>query len=179
VLPTHRVLLSGPSGEVLLAAIDGLFDVERVADAGEVLARMAVDAPAGAPDATGSGRIGLVSGGVAAILTARPVAFAPLLDASDSEASRGLDVNRVAVALERLGVDAAALATGDRLRYVKNAAEAVGLATDGGAAATLLLDGPPVTAVTRVAAAGEVMPQKSTYFDPKAPTGLLFGPLEW
>jgi len=33
--------------------------------------------------------------------------------------------------------------------------------------------------VTRVAAAGEVMPQKSTYFDPKAPTGLLFGPLDW
>ena len=53
------------------------------------------------------------------------------------------------------------------------------LATGGDAAATLLLDGPPVSAVTRVAAAGEVMPQKSTYFDPKAPTGLLFGPLEW
>ncbi len=65
------------------------------------------------------------------------------------------------------------------MRYVKNAAEAVALATHGGAAATLLLDGPPGGAVTRVAAAGEVMPQKSTYFDPKAPTGLLFGPLEW
>ena len=45
--------------------------------------------------------------------------------------------------------------------------------------AAFLLDPPPVTAVTEVAAAGEVMPQKSTYFDPKAPTGLLFGPLEW
>ena len=88
-------------------------------------------------------------------------------------------MNRVAAALERIGVDAAALAAGDRVRYVKNAAEAVALTVDGGAAATLLLDGPPVTAVTRVAAAGEVMPQKSTYFDPKAPTGLLFGPLEW
>ena len=53
------------------------------------------------------------------------------------------------------------------------------MATSGEAAATFLLDGPPVSAVTRVAAAGEVMPQKSTYFDPKAPTGLLFGPLDW
>jgi uncharacterized protein (DUF1015 family) len=81
--------------------------------------------------------------------------------------------------LERVGVDAAALAAGGRVAYVKDAAEAVAMTTDGGSAATFLLDGPPVTAVTRVAAAGEVMPQKSTFFDPKAPTGLVFGPLEW
>ena len=149
VLPTHRVLLSGRSGQTLLDALDGLFDVERVADAGAVLARMAADAPAGLPDATGSGRVGLVSGAVAAILSARPSAFAALLDASASAASQGLDVNRVTIALERLGVDAAALAAGDRVRYVKNAAEAVDLATGGDAAATLLLDGPPVSAVTR------------------------------
>ncbi|MFN8620180.1 MAG: DUF1015 domain-containing protein [Chloroflexota bacterium] len=179
VLPTHRVVLSGPSGEDLLAALDGLFEVERVAGPTDVLGRMAVAPAGGDPDATGTGRIGLVSGGVAAILTVRPDAFAPLLDPAASAASRGLDVNRVAAALERLGIDAAALAAGDRVRYVKNAGEAVALAVDGGAAATLLLDGSPVSAVTRVAAAGEVMPQKSTYFDPKAPTGLLFGPLEW
>jgi uncharacterized protein (DUF1015 family) len=63
--------------------------------------------------------------------------------------------------------------------YVKDPAEAVAMTTRGGSVATFLLDGPPVAAVTRVAAAGEVMPQKSTYFDPKAPTGLVFGPLEW
>lgn len=179
VLPTHRVLLSGPTGEALLAAFGDLFDVERVADAAAVLARMASAPALSDPDATGTGRIGFVSGGVAAILTARPEAFEPLLDPGASAASRGLDVNRVAAAFERIGVDVAALAAGDRVRYVKNAAEAVALAVDGGAAASLLLDGPPVSAVTRVAAAGEVMPQKSTYFDPKAPTGLLFGPLEW
>lgn len=180
VLPTHRVLLSGPSGEELLAAFGDLFEAERLADPAAVLARMtSTPPPAAEPDATGTGRIGLVSGEVAAILTARPDAFAPLLDATASAASRGLDVNRVAAAFERIGVDAAALAAGDRVRYVKHAAEAMALAVDGGAAATLLLDGPPVSAVTRVAAAGEVMPQKSTYFDPKAPTGLLFAPLEW
>jgi hypothetical protein len=153
--------------------------VERAAGPAEVLGRMAMAPPAAAGDATGTGRIGLVSGDVAAILHVRPAAFEPLLDGGASPASRGLDVNRVAAALERLGIDAAALSAGDRVRYVKSAAEAVALAVDGGAAATLLLDGPPVSAVTRVAAAGEVMPQKSTYFDPKAPTGLLFGPLEW
>jgi uncharacterized protein (DUF1015 family) len=80
--------------------------------------------------------------------------------------------------LERLGVDREALSAGGRVAYVKDPAEAVAMAADG-AAGAFLLDGPPVAAVTRVAAAGEVMPQKSTFFDPKAPTGLVFGPLEW
>ena len=34
-----------------------------------------------------------------------------------------------------------------------------------------------VELVREVAAAGEVMPPKSTYFFPKVPTGLLFNPL--
>ncbi len=35
----------------------------------------------------------------------------------------------------------------------------------------------PVEQVQEVAAAGESMPPKSTYFFPKVPTGLLFNPL--
>jgi uncharacterized protein (DUF1015 family) len=35
----------------------------------------------------------------------------------------------------------------------------------------------PVERVQEVAAAGESMPAKSTYFFPKVPTGLLFNPL--
>ena len=179
VLPTHRVLVSGPAGAALIDALAGLVDVERLADADAVLAAMSRTAPLPDADATGTGRIGLVSGDVAAILRVRPEAFSPLQDPSSSEASRGLDVNRLALMLERLGVDAAALAAGGRVVYVKDAAEAVAQTTRGDGVATFLLDGPPVTAVTRVAAATEVMPQKSTFFDPKAPTGLVFGPLEW
>ena len=179
VLPTHRVLVSGPAGAALLDALAGLVDVERLADADAVLAAMSQRAPLPDADATGTGRIGLVSGDVAAILRVRPEAFTALQDASSSAASRGLDVNRLALMLERLGVDAAALAVGGRVAYVKDAGEAVAQTTRGEGVATFLLDGPPVTAVTRVAAATEVMPQKSTFFDPKAPTGLVFGPLEW
>ncbi len=179
VLPTHRVLVAGPSGAALLAALAGLVDVEPVADADAVLAAMTRRVPLPSPDATGTGRMGLVSGDATAILRVRPEAFTPLQDASSSDASRGLDVNRLALMLERLGVDAAALAAGGRVVYVKDAAEALALTARGEGVATFLLDGPPVTAVTRVAAATEVMPQKSTFFDPKAPTGLVFGPLEW
>ena len=48
-----------------------------------------------------------------------------------------------------------------------------------GADVAFLLEPTPVAAVTQVAGAGDVMPQKSTYFHPKAPTGLCFAPLEW
>jgi uncharacterized protein (DUF1015 family) len=178
VLPTHRLLIAGPTGRELLAAIGDLVDVEPVQGAGAVLERMATPGPITA-ESTGSGRIGLVSDDVSAILRVRPDAFAALQEPTTSAASRGLDVNRLAILLERLGVDAAALAAGGRVTYVKDPAEAVDMAAHGEAVAAFLLDGPPVTAVTRVAAAGEVMPQKSTFFDPKAPTGLVFGPLEW
>ena len=72
VLPTHRVLVTGPSGAALLDALAGLVDVEPVADADAVLAAMARREPLPSADATGTGRIGLVSGDVAAILRVRP-----------------------------------------------------------------------------------------------------------
>lgn len=179
VLPTHRVLLDGPSGDALLLAFDDLVDAEPLDGPETLLARMAAPAILPSPEATGSGRMGLLSGDRAAILTVRPAAFESIEDPAASAASHGLDVNRLAIMLQRLGVDDAALAAGGRVVYVRDPADAVAMTTEGGSVATFLLDGPPVTAVTRVAAAGEVMPQKSTYFDPKAPTGLVFGPLEW
>jgi uncharacterized protein (DUF1015 family) len=51
-------------------------------------------------------------------------------------------------------------------------------AVDGGAAeAALLLRAPTLEQVWAVARRGETMPQKSTYFYPKLPSGLLFLPL--
>ena len=48
-----------------------------------------------------------------------------------------------------------------------------------GADAAFLLDPTPVAEIAAVAADGDVMPQKSTYFYPKALTGLLINPHEW
>jgi uncharacterized protein (DUF1015 family) len=182
VLPTHRVVKGGPSGEALLATAASLFEVDRLSGPDELIARMAVDAPdpRTAGGEGGSGRFGIWSAGVAAILRARPEVFERLVDQSASPAGRWLDVNLLAHALERLtGVDTATLAADGRILYTKDAAEAVSWVDGGVAASAFLLDPTPVAAVTRLAAVGEVMPQKSTYFHPKAPTGLLFGPLEW
>jgi uncharacterized protein (DUF1015 family) len=178
VLPTHRVVRDGPSGAELLAAAADLFEVEPLPSGAGLLERMRHAPPTG--EGTGTGRLGVLTAGVAAVLTARSERLDALLDPAFSPASRGLDVNILAAALERLvGVDPPALAAGGRLTYVKDAGEAVALVERREAAACFLLDPVPASAVIRVADAGEVMPQKSTYFHPKAPTGLLFGPLEW
>jgi len=61
---------------------------------------------------------------------------------------------------------------------VSEALDAVDAGLDG-ADAAFLLEPTPVTSVLAVAADGDVMPQKSTYFYPKALTGLVINPHEW
>ncbi len=217
VLPTHRVVRDGISGEALLAAAAALFDVERLDSANALLAAMGApggapvvpSAPAGAPGGTSPGadlqppadrqapgegpgrpadpapaerphRFGLWTGGVGAILRVRPAAFEPLLDPDAPAALRWLDVSLLEVALERvLEVDRAATAGGGRVLYTKDAAEAIAMVDRGDGVAAFLLDPTRVEDVLRVAAAGAVMPQKSTYFYPKQVTGLVLNPHEW
>ena len=119
--------------------------------------------------------------GMPSVLEARREAFAPLLPPG-GEAVRSLDVTLLGVALERLaGIDAAAVAGGGRVGYAKAAAEAAALVAAGqdGADAVFFLEPTPVPAILAVARAGDVMPQKSTYFYPKILTGLVLNPHEW
>ncbi|MEP7041092.1 MAG: DUF1015 domain-containing protein, partial [Chloroflexota bacterium] len=63
----------------------------------------------------------------------------------------------------------------------KSAAEAVTAVDEGwaGADGAFLLEPTPVRSIVDVAREGDVMPQKSTYFYPKALTGLVINPHEW
>ena len=64
--------------------------------------------------------------------------------------------------------------------YTKSAAEAVAAVEAGdGVDAAFLLERTPVASIQAVARDGDVMPQKSTYFYPKALTGLVINPHEW
>jgi uncharacterized protein (DUF1015 family) len=85
-------------------------------------------------------------------------------------------------ALERLaGLDPDAVAGGERIAYTKSVSEAldwVDRSVDG-ADAAFLLEPTPVRSISAVAREGDVMPQKSTYFYPKALTGLVINPHEW
>jgi len=178
-LPTHRVIRGRPCGQDLLERLRPYFSVEPLPDRSALVARMAepVDLE---PGATGTGRIGLYTNGTAAMLTVDRSATDALLDADLSESSKGLDVNALSVAIDRAyGDDPATMAGDGRLWYVKDAQVATQQVEDEEASASFLLDGMPPAAIPSVAEAGEVMPQKSTYFDPKAPTGLVISPLEW
>ena len=67
------------------------------------------------------------------------------------------------------------------MTYTKSAAEAVAAVDEAqdGVDAAFLLESTPVASIVEVARAGDVMPQKSTYFYPKALTGLVLNPHEW
>jgi len=172
-LATHRVVQGLATVAGFLAAADDLFSVEHLDGPGELLSRMATP-----PPAEGAARFGYWGSDGAALLAARPERFAPLLDPSLPPAASRLDTSLLAVALRALGgLGPEDVSSGGRVAYLKDAAAAISLASESGSTA-FLLDPTPVSAVLRVAEAGGVMPQKSTFFQPKAPTGLLFNPLE-
>jgi uncharacterized protein (DUF1015 family) len=62
--------------------------------------------------------------------------------------------------------------------YARDADQALELVESGEYDAAFLMRPTPVAEIQDVAASGENMPPKSTYFFPKIPTGLLFNPLE-
>jgi uncharacterized protein (DUF1015 family) len=65
----------------------------------------------------------------------------------------------------------------DGLGYARDDAQAIELVLNGEYDAAFFMAPTPVRRVQNVAASGESMPPKSTYFFPKVPTGLLFNPL--
>jgi len=177
VLPTHRVVreLGAAGVENLGDHVGDLFDVW-AADRSDL--ERAFSSPAVATG--GGGRFGFWTRSGGALLEARRAAFEPHLPPG-GEALRRLDVTLLGVTLDRLaGIDAAATAAG-RVVYTKSVSEALDWVDAGhdGADVAFLLEPTPVSAITAVAADGDVMPQKSTYVYPKALSGLVINPHEW
>jgi hypothetical protein len=140
------------------------FDVQPAGDLDHLITMLA-DTPVDSP------AFGLVTPDGAAVMTQPPI--------GDPSPAARLDV----AVLERLvlqpayGRDQAQLAHDGILTYVKDTAEAYRIGSSGQAAAVFILRDMPKHAVSAVAEAGETMPQKSTYFFPKLPTGVAFHPL--
>jgi uncharacterized protein (DUF1015 family) len=96
-----------------------------------------------------------------------------------SEAYRKLDTGVLEALLLKgaLGLSDDDIAHFNGLFYARDTAEALAMVGSGEYDAAFLMRPTPVAQVRDVAAAGENMPPKSTYFFPKLLTGLLFNPL--
>ena len=97
-----------------------------------------------------------------------------------STAVRRLDlaILHSAVLDDRLGIRPPTVAAGEALAYTRDEADAIRAVASGEAKAAILVRPTRLEQLAAVASAGDVMPQKSTYFYPKLLTGLVFYPLE-
>jgi len=179
VLATHRLVRVG-EGMPRAGLLDRAAELFEVRDG---VAREQLLEAFETPGEGGRGRFGVWIGGPGAghgaILTADRARFGGLLG-SGGEAVRRLDVTLLGVALDQLvGVDRAAVSEG-AVGFTKSARAALD-AVDRGDEFDLafLLEPTPIADTLAVAAEGDVMPQKSTYFHPKALTGLVINPHEW
>jgi uncharacterized protein (DUF1015 family) len=177
ILPTHRILLDADLDGLheLAAGDDPLFasiPLPPEALAAALERRQSADEPA----------FGLLlAGGEGYLLVGDPDALAERLRRERmSGPARGLDLAalHVAVLEDRLGISADDLAGGKRLAYTRDEAEARQRVTMGDAKAAILVRPTRLDQLADVATAGDVMPQKSTYFYPKLLTGMVFNPLE-
>jgi uncharacterized protein (DUF1015 family) len=165
VLPIHR-LLAGVDGTTVLTGLEGDFDARPVAAPAEAelaLGRLPEDAVA----------FGLYAGGRSWLLVAH--------DPAGLAAEAGRDRHMLDVEVLHGPVLSKRLDVSDfesRVAYESNLAAAVA-AVDGGAVASLLILRPaPFGSVAAIAAGGETLPQKTTYFYPKPRDGLVLRPLD-
>jgi uncharacterized protein (DUF1015 family) len=120
----------------------------------------------------------VVKGGASALLVLRPEADLsrhPVLG-KRPEVLRTASVSLLhdGILEHLLGITPEAQAAKTNIRYLQDPRRAEAELANGEANVLFLMNPTPVSTVRKIAEAGEVMPQKSTFFYPKVPSGLLF-----
>lgn len=173
VFPTHRLLsgLDDARREQLYAALRRDWHFEPVSP--DALQPAGADGPVqvGFLDARDSH---------AAMLTVKDQSIVDAALADKPPAYRELDtaVLEALVLKGALGMTEDDISHFRGLAYARSTQEARDLVGSGAADAAFFMGPTPVSRVRAVAAAGETMPPKSTYFYPKVLTGLIFNPLD-
>jgi uncharacterized protein (DUF1015 family) len=172
VLPTHRVSGAGVPWPEVRGRLDPLFVIEPLAgDAGDLMSALG----------SSTGAIGLATSGELFILRPKDVAAIDHLQPQDRSPDwRALDYAICDHAILRhcLGLSEEQIKDGGVVWFTEDATAAVKQVRDGEASYAVVLKPVPVARVLELADAGERMPQKSTFFYPKVPTGLVFNLLE-
>ncbi|HWY18016.1 MAG TPA: DUF1015 domain-containing protein [Solirubrobacteraceae bacterium] len=172
VFPTHRLVkgLDDERRQTLRRTFERDFDVVEVP--------VEQIAP---PPTEGPLQLGYIDGhhGRPLRLTLKDQALADAALPDRSIAYRHLDtgVLETLVLKNALGLSDEDIARFNGMFYARDTAEALAKVASGEYEAAFLMRPTPVAQVRDVAAAGESMPPKSTYFFPKLLTGLLLSPL--
>ena len=181
VFPTHRHVHSLPRADFaeLVTKAKALFVVEeRSATAsGEALGKWLDETPAGTPAYV----VAAPDGRAARLVLRGDVDLSSHPNLGQVHAAlRGTDVAvlHFAVLEAILGISQEAQAKKTNIWYPQDAVAAQKDLAAGKGQLLFLMKGTPVADVRRVAEAGEVMPQKSTFFYPKVLTGLLLHTLD-
>ena len=172
ILPTHRLILDADPAALLSAA--GFAATPMPADALAAALEERRHDPAPAFGVVLPDQVGHLLVGDREALGSR------LRREPMSTAVQRLDLAVLHVVLlgDGLGITDDDAAAGNRLAYTRDASEAIARVTRGEAAAAILVRPTHIDQLADVANAGDVMPQKSTYFYPKLLTGMVFNPLE-
>lgn len=168
--PTHRLVhdVADFDAEALLKGCARSFEVEPCAP--EALTE-ALTATKGPP------RIGLAIGERSWLLTLENEEAMRRRAPEQPEPWRDLDVSALHLLIleDLLGIDEEKLLRKTNIAYTRDAGEALAAARgDAAVQAAFLMRPTTMEQVRAVSESGEVMPQKSTYFYPKIPSGLVF-----
>ena len=174
VFPTHRIVkgIDSFSGEKLLNDAKKYFDVEP----------LSVDKIEEFLDEQyklGKKAYVYFDGKSCAALTLKDITVMDKIFPDKSEALRRLDVTVLhSLVLEKtLGIDKENMANQKNLTYTRSITEALDSAK-GDADCCFILNPTRIEEIAEVAAAGEKMPQKSTYFYPKLITGMVMNKIK-
>ncbi len=172
VFPTHRIVhgLSEFDSEKIINECRNYFTVAEAPDEGRMQAALnkAYD--------EGKKAFALyVGAGKCFVMTLKDETAVKKLLPDMSDAYCGLDVSVLhSLVLERIfGIDKENMANQKNLGYTRSREEALRAVDMDGADCSFILNPTKVSEIRDVAAAGEKMPQKSTYFYPKLITGLV------
>lgn len=170
IFPTHRMIrdLSSFNEESVIERSRDFFEIERVEGTGDIDRRLL--------ELTDSKSYAFYTGrDYYYILTLKKDVSLDSIAPERSQAYRDLDVTALhSLILERvMGIDKENMANGVNLTYTRSLDEAVEKVQDGSFQCSFILNPTKIHQIKDVAAAGDRMPQKSTYFYPKLITGMV------
>jgi uncharacterized protein (DUF1015 family) len=179
VLPVHRLIHADAVPADFAARLETMYEVQDVGLASnEAVSGLWQRVRAAQDGVSTFGVLGLVPGRMH-LLTARPQ-VAAAMPSHWSPVSRALDVLVLneTILEPLLGLDAAARASAERIGFTEDVHEAWHSVERGEYRLAFLVQAVRVSEIVAVADAGELLPQKSTYFYPKLATGMVLNPLD-